>query len=174
MCADSTPEIYKHLSPTHAGPTETLMSLFLIREKHVLQMRRAEIGVSCHRPASAFKPPATTKAGGKEKFRSSGGMTGPFPTYNLGHLGNQISHFPKSRGGVRVHAQPSSRTIPAPVFSFHTLKATCGPGGNMCPGQGLGQGDTDQTSSSPAWTQGSFPSAHTNPLQTREKKTEWS
>ena len=139
----------------------------------MLQMRRAEIGVTCHRPASAFKPPATTKARGKEKFTSSGGMTGPFPTYNLGHLGNQISHFPKSRGGVRVHTQPSSRTIPAPVFSFHTLKATRGPGGNICPGQGLGQGDTDQTSSSPAWTQGSFPSAHTNPAtnKTEEDRT---
>lgn len=55
----------------------------------MLQTRRAEIGVSCHRPASTLKPPATTKAEGKEKFRSSGGTTDPFPTYNLSYLSNQ-------------------------------------------------------------------------------------
>ena len=168
----STPETYKHLSPTHAGPAETPISLSSNQGKALASNEkgrdRSFLSQAC------VHPQATRRHQGwrKEKFRSSGGMTDPFRTYNLGHLGNQTSHCRKSRGGVRVHAQPSSGIIPAPAFSFHTPKATCGPGGNMCPGQGLGQGDTDQTSSSPGWTQGSFPSAHTNPATDKREEDE--
>ena len=97
-------------------------------------------------------------------------MTGPFPTYNLGHLSNQTSHCTKPTGGVRVRMQPPSGTIPGPAFSSHAPEATCGPGGNMCPGQGLSQGDADQASSSPAWTQDPFPNAHTSPGTGKRKE----
>ena len=82
-----------------------------------------------------------------------------FPLTTSATSATKHGPLPQVQWAVRVHAQPSSGTIPAPAF-FHTPKATCGLGGNRCPGQGLGQGDTDQTSSSPVWIRGSFPRAH--------------
>lgn len=90
VCVLTAPQRFTNTSPLPTlAPLKLQYHCFLIRVKHLLHTRRAEIGVSCHSPASTLKPPATTKAEGKEKFRSSGGTTDPFPTYNLNYLSNQ-------------------------------------------------------------------------------------
>ena len=67
FCVLTAPHRFTNTSPLPTlAPLKLQFHCLLIRVKHLLQRRRAEIGVSCHRPMSTLKRPATTKAGGRK------------------------------------------------------------------------------------------------------------
>ena len=67
VCVLTAPQRFTNTSPLPMlAPLKLQCHCYLIRVKHLLQMRRAEGGVSCHRPASTLKRTAATKAGGRK------------------------------------------------------------------------------------------------------------
>lgn len=121
VCVLTAPQRFTNTSPsTHAGPSETLISLFSNQGKALASHEKGRDRVSCHSPASTLKPPATTKAEGKEKFRSSGGTTDLFPLTTSATSATKHGPLPQVQWAVRVHAQPSSGNHPSPRLSPST------------------------------------------------------